>query len=294
MFFHTDHGPTLTEDGGDTWVHVSAPRQQGAVSGRTMPGGAYDPTPGSRRIVSAVGGWASRGGQRLCISNDDGRTWNVWQDMVADYRFFAWHPQIPEVVYVGTATGGLRSEDAGQTWKPIDKSIRTMFPANGDFIYAVSRLGPGGFRVERSKDRGKTWKPLGQDLPSPVNEIDVDPKNADRLYAALSGRNGGIWIYDGKRWTGRDAANGLEKDFFGEMGFYNIAVDPRRPEVIYAGQRSSHGVAHGIFRSTDYGQTWKNINGNFDPELTVWAITISPHDSTVWLGTSHGNWKLRF
>jgi ligand-binding sensor domain-containing protein len=52
------------------------------------------------------------------------------------------------------------------------------------------------------------------------------------------------------------------------------------------------GVARGIFRSTDSGEHWENITYNLGPDLTVWGITVSPHDGTVWLATDYGNWKL--
>jgi len=287
-FFYTDHGCSLTEDGGDTWAYVPAPRQAD-IGAKTMPGGAYDPTPGSKTVVSAVGGWYK---QRLCTTHNDGQTWRVFKDMEDNYVFFAWHPQHHKVVYVGTARGGLRSDDAGRTWKAVGKPIRAMFPADGDTVYAVTRLGRGRHLVERSTDRGESWNPLGKEVRHGVGEIDVDPRDPDRVYAATA--YGGIMIYDGKTWTARGEADGLEKDFFGAMIFRKLAVDPRRPGVVYAGQNHSwRGAARGIFRSTDYGRTWNNVNRNLGPALTVWSIAVSPHDSTVWLGTDYGNWRMR-
>ena len=285
-FFYTDHGCSITEDAGDTWAYRAAPRQKD-IGAKTMPGGAYCPTPGSRRIVSAVGGWSK---QRLCITDDDGKTWRVWQDRVDNYVFFAWHPSDANVVYVGTGKGGLRSEDAGNTWQPVTKPLRAMLPSNGDTVYAVSKTGARQWTVERSDDRGHTWRALGRPIPYGVREIDVDPRDASRVYAATS--YGGVWVFDGSAWSGRNEAHGLEKDAFGSMIFQRIAVDPRRPDVVYAGQNHCwRGAARGIFRSTDRGQTWHNISGNLGPDLTVWAISVSPHDGAVWLGTDYGNWR---
>ncbi|MFK5920797.1 MAG: hypothetical protein QM496_01350 [Verrucomicrobiota bacterium] len=287
VFFHTDHGSSLTKDGGDTWDYVPAPRQKDLGS-MSMPGGAYDPTTGSQTMVSAVGGWVR---QRLCLTYDDGHTWEVLSDKEDDYLFFAWHPQDAKVVYVGTKTAGLRSDDAGKTWQRIDKPLRQMFSADGDMIYALTQPGNRRSQVERSMDRGKSWKPLGPELAHTIKAIAIDPKNPARVYAATSS---GVWIYDGKNWLKRDEKNGLERDFFGQTSFSTVAVDPRRPEVIYAGQNHSwRGIARGIFRSTDSGHSWKNISANLGPGLTVWAISVSPHDSSVWLGTDYGNWVLR-
>ncbi|MCF6310840.1 MAG: hypothetical protein L3J39_00155 [Verrucomicrobiales bacterium] len=288
VFFHTDHGASLTEDGGDTWSCLPAARQKD-IGAMTMPGGAYDPTPGSQTLISAVGGWSR---QRLCITHDDGRNWQVLAGREDIYRFFAWHPQNAKVVYAGTKTGGLCSEDAGKTWRQIDEPLRQMFAGNGDILYSLRKTEQRRSQILRSMDRGKTWELLGQELPHLISNFAVCPKDPNRIYAATE--HSGVLIYDGQSWTKRGVGDGLEKDFFGKMIFSTVAVDPRHPEVVYAGQNHSwRGLARGIFRSTDSGSSWKNISGNLGPDLNVWSIAVSPHDSTVWLGTDYGNWRLR-
>lgn len=85
MFFHTDWGSSFTADGGDTWQWRPPPRQ--SFGSWSQPGGAYDSTPGSRKLVSAVGGWNE---QVLCRSLDDGASVDSTRRA---YMFFAWHPQ---------------------------------------------------------------------------------------------------------------------------------------------------------------------------------------------------------
>jgi len=222
----------ISKDGGDTWSYVSAPRQKD-IGAKTMPGGAYDPTPGSRTMISAVGGWSK---QRVCITHDDGRTWTVRRDMVDNYVFFAWHPQEVKVVYLGAAADGFRSDDRGQTWKRLGKPLRAVLRSNGDVVYAVSKLPNRRWQVERSTDRGETWRGLGAPVAHNIADIDVDPRDPDRVYATTY--YGGVLIYDGRKWTARGEAEGLEKDFFGAMVFQRIAVDPVHPNVVYAGQNA--------------------------------------------------------
>ena len=287
VFFHIDHGAALTLDDGDTWSYVTAPRQAD-IGAMTMPGGACDPTPGSRRLISAVGGWYK---QRLCLSEDDGENWTVFPDMEDNYRFFAWHVQDPRVVYLGTAKGGLRSDDGGATWQPLDRPIRAMSSANGDIIHAVTVVDRGRCRVERSTDKGVSWETLGGEVPHHIYDIDVDPRDPGRVYAATG--YGGVWVYDGQSWSARGERDGLEQDVFGSLVFQCVAVDPVNPDIVYAGQNHCwRGAARGVFRSTDRGATWENINGNLGPDLTVWSITVSPHGGTVWLGTDYGNWRM--
>ena len=74
----------------------------------------------------------------------------------------------------------------------------------------------------------------------------------------------GIWVFNGSNWTIRNEQHGLTKNIFGHLTFQFIAVDPLNPNIIYAGQNECwSGISAGIFRSTDYGQTWENINFNF-------------------------------
>lgn len=311
VFFFIDFGSVLTTDGGDTFAYVP-PRQFPWPGMRTMPVGAYDPRPGSRRLISAIGGyWPKRerpkksgkwalgpdtvgwSNQFLCISEDDGANWTIQTDTEGNYEFLAFHPQKPDVVYAGRANDSLRSRDGGTTWQTLPHPIKAMFSGDGDLVFALRKLDQHGWASEvlKSSDQGETWTPLpGRITGGFVTEVDVDSHNPNRLYAAA---HGGVWVFDGKGWTGRNERHGLGNDFLGRLSFMKVAVDPTRPNIVYAGQNHCwRGVAKGIFRSTDYGEHWQNITGNLSPDLTVWAITVSPHDGTVWLGTDYGNWKL--
>jgi ligand-binding sensor domain-containing protein len=298
MFFHTDWGSSLTTDNGDTWTWRPGPRKPIPDAEHpdnfSQPGGAYDPTPGSKKLVSSVGDWT---GNVLIRSSDDGATWQPYDRNVRHYAFFAWHPQNASVVYVGYHTngadGGLRSLDGSNSFHPISRSIRAMFKGNGDIIYSITHiLNAAGARigsqVYRSNDRGNNWTPLGGSLPE-VNDIDVDPVDPNRVYAATLDS---IHVYNGSTWSKKGTANGLETNAFGGLSFHVIAADPKTPGVVYAGQRASWiGVARGVFRSKDWGQTWQNLNLNLGNDLTVWGVSVAPN-GTAWLGTDHGNFKL--
>jgi photosystem II stability/assembly factor-like uncharacterized protein len=284
VFFHTDWGSSLTRDGGDTWQWRPAPRQ--SFGAWTQPGGAYDSTPGSRTLVSAVGGWDA---QVLCRSRNDGRSWEVVDSVRRAYTFFAWHPRNGSVLYVGHSAGGLRSEDAARTWQALAQPVRAMFRGDGDIVYALARPTSAASRVLKSTDRGRHWSRVGADIAGEIKDIDVDPVDSDRLYAAGVG---GVWVHDGSSWNRKGTADGLENDVFGGLHFASVAADPRIPGVVYAGQNVCwRGVARGVYRSTDHGRTWRNLNLNLGNDLTVWGLSVTP-DGTAWLGTDHGTFRL--
>jgi photosystem II stability/assembly factor-like uncharacterized protein len=284
MFFHTDWGSSFTADGGDTWHWRPAPRQ--SFGAWTQPGGAYDSTPGSRKLVTAVGGWDE---QVLCRSMDDGQNWQVIDSTRRAYTFFAWHPRNGSVVYVGHSGGALRSEDGANTWQAVAQPIRAMFRGDGDTVYALARPSGTTSRILKSTDRGRRWFQVGTDIHGQVKDIDVDAVDSDWIYAAGIG---GVWVFNGSSWSGRGTANGLEEDYFGGLDFASTATDPRTPGVVYAGQNVCwRGVGRGVYRSADHGQTWRNLNLNLGDDLTTWSVSVAPN-GTAWLGTDNGTFKL--
>ncbi len=293
VLFHGDFGCARTKDGGDTFDNPLPPRQD-ELGSFNMPVGAYEPVPGSSKIISAIGGGATeKDMQRICVSLDDCRTWKVLRGTEGDYCFLAFHPQHPQVVYLGRRQDSMRSLDGGATWHRVPHPIKAMFQGNGDIVYAARQsVKEREWEVLRSDDRGETWRVLPGRIGTwdDVRELDVDPADPDRLYAAS---NFGLWVFDGRGWTVRNERHGLNKSRFGNVNVWCVAVDPTSPNVVYAGQNECwNGLAAGVFRSTDYGKTWRNINYNLGPDLTVWAVTVSPLDGTVWLATDYGNWKL--
>jgi ligand-binding sensor domain-containing protein len=284
MFFHTDWGASFTTNGGDTWSWRPGPRP--AWGAWTQPGGAYNPAPGSSTLISAVGNWSSN---VLIKTTNDGLNWQVIDGGVArPYKFFAWHPQNPQVVYAAYSGGTRRSLDGGVTWGDATKEVKAMFKGNGDIVYSFSTAS-GSTTVYRSSDRGTNWVTLGGAFSATVKNLEADSQDSNQLYASA---DNGVWVYSGSSWNRKGRSQGLQTNYFGTLDYEAIAADPASPGVAYAGQRVNWlGVGRGVFRSTDFGQTWTNLNLNLGNELTVWAISVAP-DGTAWLGTDHGNFRL--
>ncbi len=74
---------------------------------------------------------------------------------------FALHPTNPKVMYVAMRDGIFRSENAGQSWKPVDGGPKGVVavavnPKKPDEMYAVTTDGD----VFLSADGGMRWSRL--------------------------------------------------------------------------------------------------------------------------------------
>ncbi len=126
------------------------------------------------------------------------------------------------------------------------------------------------------------------------------PKQKDILYARTD--VGGMYRFDyaNKRWI--PLLDHLGHDDSDLMGVLAIAVDPNRPNTVYAacglylGEWARKGA---ILRSDDQGRTWQktdlpiHIGGNADGRGAGERLAVDPHDGNVVLFGSNqdGLWK---
>ncbi len=101
----------------------------------------------------------------------------------------------PNVFYIGFDNGGVwRSTDYGSTWTPLFDEQPTgsigaiaVAPSNPNIVYVGSGAGiirpdlAVGDGVYKSTDAGKTWTHLGLRDSQMIAQIDVDPKDPNRL-----------------------------------------------------------------------------------------------------------------
>lgn len=110
-------------------------------------------------------------------------------------------PVHPEVIYVGSASGGLwKSSNAGQSWNSIwddqpNASIGAVKvdPSNPDVIWVGTGEGNPrnsqsiGDGLLRSLDGGRTWQRMGLEKTKGIHRIVVDPRNSNNVYVAAIG-----------------------------------------------------------------------------------------------------------
>ncbi|MEI9973429.1 MAG: glycoside hydrolase [Ignavibacteriota bacterium] len=172
-------------------------------------------------------------------------------------------PSDANVVYVGTGEPDIRSQHS-----------------YGNGMY-------------KSTDAGKTWTHIGLEATEHIGRILVDPADAKRVYVAALGH---VYNANPERGVFRSTDGGAtwKKILFSQkmpndVGAIEMDMDPRNPRVLYASlwatRRPPWSVyaptnlpGGGLYKSTDGGDTWKQLSGGLPTDDFVGKIgmAVSP------------------
>ncbi|HEY2013019.1 MAG TPA: hypothetical protein VGH38_05925 [Bryobacteraceae bacterium] len=217
------------------------------------------------------------------------------------------------VLYVtGFGRGVFKSSDGGQTWSAKNRGIpggepltwRMAIDSKGVlYVVTIRRSQDGAYGNDRdgclyrSRDGAETWErvALPEGLNGPVG-ITVDPQDPGRLYLSAWGRYklyaAGVFPQQGGVFLSEDGGGHWSNVLDASRRIYDVTVDPRHPETVYA-----TGFEASAWRSGDRGKTWRRIRGyNFkfghrvipDPADSS-RIYITTFGSSVWHGPAEGD-----
>lgn len=199
--------------------------------------------------------------------------------------------------YFGGVGGGVwKTTDGGSNWMNIsDKFFGgsigavAVAPSDETIIYVGEgehtmrgNVSEGLEGIWRTDDGGKNWKNLGLKDGRHIIRIVIHPKNPDIVWAAVMGHlfgpneERGVFktIDGGKTWKKVLYVNN-------QTGCSELVMEPGNPMVLYAGTwrviRTPHsmesgGTGSGLWKSTDGGETWKNISEARGLPNGTWGI----------------------
>lgn len=268
------------------------------TSGRIADFAVNPDNPSEFYVAAAAGG--------VWKTTNAGTTFTPIFDNYGSYSIgaLAMDPNNHNVIWVGTGEnnnqrsvsygdGIYKSIDGGASFKNLGLKnsehigMIAIDPRNSDVVY-VAAVGPvwsaGGDRgLYKTTDGGDTWeKVLEISEHTGVNEVHLDPRNPDVLYATAHQRRRRQWTYLGGGpesgiYKSTDAGKTWEKINRGlpgvDKGRIGMAISPADPEIIYAIVEAQNNQG-GFYKSTNRGASWQKMSnhstsGNYYQEIVA-------------------------
>ena len=203
-------------------------------------------------------------------------------------------PSNPERIFVAiSSAGAFRSDDSGETWKPINKGlVSEQIPdPTADVGHCVHRLAMHPTRpdtlfmqkhwdVMRSDDAGESWREVSDNLPSDFGfVIDVHTHEPETIYVVPIKSDSEHFPPDGKLRVYRSRSGGNEwealtnglpqSDCYVNILRDAMAVDSLDSCGIYFGTTGGQ-----VYASADSGDSWAPIVRDLPAVLSVEVQTL--------------------
>ncbi|VAW35887.1 Glycosyl hydrolase, BNR repeat precursor [hydrothermal vent metagenome] len=189
--------------------------------------------------------------------------------------------QNDSILYIAYASGGVwKSIDKGITFAPITDKLPSQIvgsfaidPNNDQILWLgtgennSSRSSYAGMGVYRSLDAGVSWQYMGLGDTNRIGDIIVDPNDSNRIYVAALGP---LYSKGGDRgvFVSQDGGQSWDKVLAGDKvtGFVDLSIAANGDIYASAWQRmrkawnfEEAGIGSKIYKSSDYGQSWKKL-----------------------------------
>lgn len=194
---------------------------------------------------------------------------------------------------VAYGDGVYKSVDGGATWKNVGLpnsehiGMIQVDPRNSNVVW-VAAYGPvwsdGGDRgLYVTRDGGNTWtKALDVSPYTGFNEVHLDPRNPDIIFATSHQRQRKVYTYisggpESDLYKSTDGGKSFTKITAGlpsgEKGRFSLSISPVNPDIHYLMIEES-----GFYRSENNGQSWNKVGDHQTSGNYYVEIYASPHD----------------
>jgi hypothetical protein len=304
-----------SDDGGATWTAAGNDFTYDGVPGTHQ---WYDGTPHpwefkrvwhlEPSLTEADTVYAGVEDAALFVSRDAGATWSELSGLRGHGTGPDWQPGAggmclhsiildpadPARLYVAiSAAGAFRSDDAGATWRPINRGLRSEHipdpaAAIGHCVHhiAMHPARPGTlfmqkhWDVMRTDDAGEHWVEVSGDLPTDFGfVIDVHAHEPETLYVVPIKSDQEHYPLDGRLTVYRSRTGGqtwepLQHGLPAENCYVNVlrdamSVDRLDPCGVYFGTTGGQ-----VYGSADAGDSWAPIMRDLPAVLSVEAQTL--------------------
>ncbi len=249
----------------------------------------------------------------VCLSVDGGRNWKtsnagMLPTAATDIALDPTSPGNARVLYVTAFGRGVyKSSDGGSSWTLKNQGITQKEPfawrmvrtkAGVLYLLVARRSSDGSIgnagdgALYKSTDGANSWTPIK--LPDGVNApngLSIDPRNPERMYLAAWPRAVGMHGEGGGVYLSTNGGASWKRIFNREEHVYDVTIDPRNPDTIYAA-----GYDSSAWISRDRGEHWRHIAGpNFhwmdrviaDPNAPG-MVYIATFGGSMWHGNLNG------
>ena len=304
-----------SSDGGKTWETVGNKfTYEGAVGNHLWYDGTQRPFEFARvwhlepSLTDPDTAYAGIQDAALFQTTDGGQTWRELPALRNHPSAAAWQPGAggmclhtilldpshPGRIFIAiSAAGVFRSDDAGESWRPINRGLRSeQIPdPTAEVGHCVHRIAMHPSRpnvlfmqkhwdVMRSDDAGESWKDVGGNLPTDFGfPIDVHSHEPNTIYVVPIKSDSEHYVPDGKLRVYRSRTGGQEwealtKGLPQSHCYVNVlrdsmAVDSLDPCGVYFGTSGGQ-----IYGSADAGDSWAPIVRDLPPVVSVEAQTL--------------------
>jgi len=242
------------------------------------------------KSVDGGGSWAELSGLRKHAS---GASWQPGAGGLCLHTILH-HPSNPRRMFVAiSAAGAFRTDDAGETWRPINRGLRSeaipqpdaevghcvhrlaMHPERPDTLYMQKH-----WDVMRSDDGGDNWREVSGNLPTDFGfVIDVHAHEPETIYVVPITSDSHHFVMDGRLRVYRSRTGGNEwealteglpqKDCYVNVLRDSMAIDSMDPCGVYFGTSGGQ-----VYASANGGDSWNSIVRDLPPVLSVEVQTL--------------------